>query len=153
MWIALRSDSMHSIEEFAEELKKRNIRPSYQRIRVLRYLFEQQDHPTADQIYSDLQAEMPTLSRSTVYNTLSILVEAKMVRVLNIEDTENRYDIITLNHGHFKCEICGEIYNFRIDIDHFKSDELSGFDIKDKNVYFKGVCPSCLSRGGPQKED
>jgi Fe2+ or Zn2+ uptake regulation protein len=46
-------------------------------------------------------------------------------------------------HGHFKCESCGEIFNFRINIDDFPADDLNGFTIKERDVYFKGVCPKC----------
>jgi len=67
------------------------------------------------------------------------------VRVINIEDNETRYDIVLENHGHFKCESCGSISNFSIDVDLLKSDDLQHFKIHDKNVYFKGICPGCLA--------
>lgn len=84
------------------------------------------------------------MSKSTVYNTLTSFMEAQLVRVITIEENETRYDIITHNHGHFKCDSCGAIYDFKINIDDFTAGELSGFQIYDKNVYFKGICPKCL---------
>jgi Fe2+ or Zn2+ uptake regulation protein len=128
-----------------KELKKRNINLSYQRLKVLEYLAQNQCHPTVDRIFTDLQKDISTLSKTTVYNTLRILVEAGLVRVITIEDNETRYDINIENHGHFKCVNCGTIYNFRIDIDSLSSADLSNFKINDKNVYFKGICPRCLS--------
>jgi len=103
------------------------IRPSFQRIKVLEYLIKNQFHPTVDRIFKDLQNEIPTLSKSTVYNTLDLFVSVGLVRVLTIEDNETRYDIVTENHGHFKCEECGAIYNFKVDIDLLTTDELTGF--------------------------
>lgn len=126
------------------ELSKRNIRPSYQRIKVLEYLIHNQCHPTVDQIFTDLLSEMPTLSKSTIYNTLNTFLEAGLVKVLNIEENETRYDITTETHGHFKCEECGTISNFNINIDSFATEGLKGFKVIDKNVYFKGICPKCL---------
>jgi len=120
------------------------IRPSFQRIKVLEYLIKNQFHPTVDRIFKDLQNEIPTLSKSTVYNTLDLFVSVGLVRVLTIEDNETRYDIVTENHGHFKCEECGAIYNFKVDIDLLTTDELTGFKVQDRNVYFKGVCSKCL---------
>lgn len=134
-----------SFEDMRKELKKRNINLSYQRLKVLEYLAQNQCHPTVDRIFTDLQKDISTLSKTTVYNTLRILVEAGLVRVITIEDNETRYDINIENHGHFKCENCGTIYNFRIDIDSLSSADLSNFKINDKNVYFKGICPRCLS--------
>jgi Fur family peroxide stress response transcriptional regulator len=133
-----------SFEDLMHELVIRKIRPSHQRIKILEYLMEHPCHPTVDQIFNDLQKEIPTLSKSTVYNTLTSFMEAQLVRVITIEENETRYDIITHNHGHFKCDSCGAIYDFKINIDDFTAGELSGFQIYDKNVYFKGICPKCL---------
>ncbi|MDD4200109.1 MAG: Fur family transcriptional regulator [Eubacteriales bacterium] len=134
-----------SFEELVKELKIKNINLSYQRLKVLEYLVQNQNHPTVDQIFTDLQKKIPTLSKTTVYNTLRILIEAGLVRVITIEDNETRYDIEVKNHGHFKCESCGTIFNFDLDIDELNSSDLKNFKINDKNVYFKGICPRCLS--------
>ena len=136
---------MRTYEELTTELKRKNIRLSHQRLKILEYLTGHLIHPTADQVYTDLQKDIPTLSKTTVYSTLSALAKAGMVRVINIEDIETRYDINTENHGHFKCDHCGMIYDFKVDIDSLATDELKNFSIRDKNVYFKGICPACLS--------
>lgn len=96
-------------------------------------------------IYNHLVKEIPTLSKTTVYNTLNLFIEKGLVRPLTIEDNEARYDTIISNHGHFKCQSCGEIYDFPVEIDDFVPDKLQGFEIADKNVYFKGLCPKCIS--------
>jgi Fur family peroxide stress response transcriptional regulator len=134
-----------SLEDFKKELKMKNIRLSYQRLKVLEYLTRNQCHPTVDKIFTDLQKDIPTLSKTTIYNTLRILVEAGLVIIITIEDNETRYDIIVENHGHFKCESCGTIYDFSIDTDSLTSEDLNNFKITDKNIYFKGICPRCLS--------
>jgi Fur family transcriptional regulator, peroxide stress response regulator len=130
--------------ELQEALKSRNIQLTHQRLRVLEYLKRNRNHPTVDFIYKDLHKEIPTLSKTTVYNTLRILEEAGLVRVLTIEDNETRYDIEVNQHGHFKCESCGMIYNFTVDFDKMTNEDLTEFKINDKNVYFKGICPKCL---------
>ncbi len=131
-------------KDLSTELITKNIRPSFQRLKVLEYLIKNPCHPTVDQIYKDLQSEIPTLSKTTIYNTLDLFQKANLVQVLTIEDNETRYDIITKTHGHFKCEKCGVISNFTVDIDSFIPEELTGFKVMDKNVYFKGVCLKCL---------
>lgn len=133
-----------NFDNLLNELKEKKIRLSHQRLKVLEYLTLNHCHPTAEQIYNSLHDEVPTLSRTTVYNTLNALVDADIVRVINIEDTEIRYDIRTDDHGHFKCESCKKIYDFDINISNLKTDDLKNFMINDKNVYFKGICSSCL---------
>lgn len=134
-----------TIEIFEEELKKRNIQPSIQRLKVMEYLVQNRTHPTVDQIYIDLHRELPTLSKATVYNTLRVLVKANLVRVVTIEDNETRYDIQVDDHGHLKCDQCGRIYNFQITMNALESDDLDQFQIRERNVYFRGICPRCLS--------
>ncbi|NYB74888.1 transcriptional repressor [Sedimentibacter hydroxybenzoicus DSM 7310] len=136
-----------NFESLIDELKNKKIRLSHQRLKVLEYLTTNYNHPTADQIYNGLHDEVPTLSKTTVYNTLSSLLDAGLIRAINIEDNEVRYDINTHDHGHFKCESCKNIYDFNIDIDLFEADQLSGFEINDKNVFFKGTCRSCIADG------
>lgn len=134
----------YRIEGLTERLLNRNIKPSYQRIKILEYLDSNRIHPTVDKIFVDLQKEIPTLSKTTIYNTLNIFMDAGLVRVLTIEDNETRYDIDTSDHGHFKCEKCGSIYDFEIRNLDLETDDLSSFKINEKNVYYKGICPKCL---------
>lgn len=135
-----------TIENLSNELKSRGIRPSYQRLKVLEYLDCNRCHPTVDMIYSRLIGEIPTLSKTTIYNTLSQFVEAGIVRPLTIEGNEVRYDINVLDHGHFRCESCGEVYDFDIDVGSLTAHGLEGFHIKDKNVYFSGLCHPCQNK-------
>lgn len=132
-----------SIETLTAALNQKNIRPSYQRIKVLEYLREHGGHPTADEIYQALAPLIPSLSKATIYNTLHTFAEVGLVRVVNIEGDETRYDDMLDSHGHFQCENCGAIYNFSIDIDHFPFAGLEHFEIHHKDVYFKGICSKC----------
>ena len=56
-------------------LLSHNVKPSAQRIAIMKYLLEHRAHPTVDRIYTELLPAMPTLSRTTVYNTLRVLAE------------------------------------------------------------------------------
>ncbi len=137
--------TMPLLEDLKSILRENGVNLSYQRLKVLEYLSANDSHPTVEQIYHNLQEEIPTLSKSTVYNTLKVLVEAGVVRELLIENNEARYDIITDFHGHFKCEQCGKIYNFDVKLDDMAYSGLRNFLIRQKDVYFKGVCPDCPS--------
>jgi Fur family transcriptional regulator, peroxide stress response regulator len=45
------------------------------------------------------------------------------------------------------------IYNFQVNIDQVPVEGLNQFEIKQKNVYFKGLCPNCLEKmNGIKKE-
>lgn len=130
----------------AGRLRESNIKPSPQRIKILEYLANYPCHPTVDRIYSALLPDMPTLSKSTVYNTLKILRDARLVREVTIEENEVHYEYAIKAHGHFRCLDCGEIYDFQADAEEINTDELRGFCITEKDIYFKGVCGQCLKR-------
>jgi len=134
------------IDYFVKMLAEKNIKPSYQRIKILQYINENLNHPTIDNIFNSLIKEIPTLSKATVYNTMELLKGASLVKVINIENNETRYDSKVHNHGHFKCESCGTIYDFEVDIDNLVVKSLEYFKINDKNIYFKGICAKCQEK-------
>ncbi|MGI5927325.1 MAG: Fur family transcriptional regulator, partial [Thermacetogeniaceae bacterium] len=71
-----------TFEYLKKKLKTKNISLSYQRLKVLEYLTQNRCHPTVEQIFTELQKDIPTLSKTTVYNTLRILAEAGLVKVI-----------------------------------------------------------------------
>ncbi|MGI6562758.1 MAG: Fur family transcriptional regulator [Clostridia bacterium] len=132
------------MNEIIIELTKNNIKPSIHRIKILEYLRDNRTHPTVDEIYLNLKEGCPTLSRATVYNTLSLFVQSGIVRPLTIEDREIRYDYNTEDHGHFKCEQCGFLSDFEVNVAQLKYEGLEHHEITNKDVYFRGVCNKCL---------
>lgn len=132
--------------KLAEVLECSNIRPTYPRIKVLAYLMSTHSHPTVDEIYNSLVTEIPSLSKATVYNTLKLFVDANLAKLVNIEENEMRYDVIMTKHGHFKCEACGKIYDFSVDVDAVETEGLEKFTVTHKDVLFRGVCSQCLNR-------
>jgi Fe2+ or Zn2+ uptake regulation protein len=133
-----------AIEHPKDVLQKKGLRPSFHRIKILEYLYQMRGHPTVDDIYSSLRLEIPSLSRATIYNTLDSFVEVGLIRVISIDGIEKRYDVTLYDHGHFKCERCGKIINFKVDLDQVFLEDLTDFEIHDRNIYFNGLCPDCL---------
>ena len=133
-------------ERAAELLRASGVKPSHQRMKVLSFLLSQQTHPTVEAIHSALLPQISTLSKTTVYNTLNALVEAGLVRVVHIEDNETRYDVVMGEHGHFKCERCGIVTDFEVDMNPLMQKMPDGFRVRERNVYFKGICTKCLER-------
>lgn len=130
------------INKIDEYLKNNDIKPSYQRIKIFEYLVKNRNHPTVDMIYQGLVSEIPTLSKTTVYNTLKLFIEKNIVLLINIEDNETRYDADTSFHGHFKCRRCNEVYDFNIDMPALK--ELDDFEVDEYHLYLKGICKKCI---------
>ena len=126
-------------------LKMHDVKPSHHRMRIYQYLIERRNHPNVDLIYRDLLQEIPTLSKTTLYNTLNLLVERGIVTLITIEENETRYDADTSLHGHLKCTNCGEIYDIRLKTSLLDISGLDNFEVNESHIYFKGICPRCLS--------
>lgn len=132
-----------SDSKLAEMMHTSGIRPSVQRIAILSYIANARSHPTADEIYTELAPKFPSLSRTTVYNSLHTLVTASLVRELEIESGNRRYDLSPQpSHGHFICRKCGCIFDMAIP-DGVCAAATPGFSIDSVDVYFKGLCPDC----------
>lgn len=130
------------VYQIKNELASLGIRPTIQRIQILEYLDQKRNHPTANEIFQHLQNTIPTLSKTTVYNTLKTFVDKGLVNELKIDLSESRFDINTEDHGHFRCLKCEKVYDF--DFPHNNTDkDLPGFNIKTKNIYYTGICPEC----------
>lgn len=132
--------------EIKNRLIEANIRPTYQRIKVLEYLDENRTHPTADDIYSALAPSIPTLSKTTIYNTLSTFKDSGLVHELRINGMETRFDIVLEPHGHFTCVKCGRLFDFNYNIESFDTKDLNDYKILNKNFIVEGICPECLKR-------
>lgn len=134
-----------TIESISDELRKHDVSPSYPRKRILEYLIQRHNHPTVNTIYDDLIDEIPSLSKTTIYNNLRLFVEKKLVEEITIEGNEKRYDLYNPeSHAHFRCISCGKLYDIRLDYaDPF--NELKDFQIHNLSIHLNGVCPDCIN--------
>lgn len=127
-----------------EHLVNHNIKPSLQRIAIMKYLMDNKNHPTADKIYSELLPQMPTLSRTTVYNTLKVLEENNALITLDIDSKNLHYDGDVTPHAHFMCNKCGTIHDMSIPNDAISPiSGMERFKIEVVKLYYKGICEKC----------
>ena len=83
---------MQQNSAIATFLLDHGIKPSAQRIAVAGYLAKHLTHPTVDEIYCDLLHDYPTLSRTTVYNTVNLLAQNGCISTLDVDSLGTRYD-------------------------------------------------------------
>lgn len=126
-------------------LTDHGIKPSVQRVEIMSYLLTHHTHPTVEEIHNSLCKRMPTLSRTTVYNTLRMFAEYKAAQMITIDDHRVCYDGMTKPHAHFYCKRCGKVTDImNIEItDKVKAENISGNVIDETHIYYKGVCAEC----------
>ena len=127
-----------------EYLQSYGIKPSLQRIAIVEYLMENRIHPTADEIYNALYIQVPTLSKTTVYNTLRLFAEQKAVLTLMIDDKNVRFDIDTSCHAHFQCCGCNKVFDIPVgESDLLQVKQIGNLFITESHLYYKGYCKDC----------
>lgn len=124
------------------------LKPSVQRVAILDYLYTHHNHPTVEDVYKALCRKMPTLSKTTVYNTLRLLADHKAAQMLTMDEHRVCYDGDTMPHVHFVCKRCGRI----LDVMGMAAPAIDGKAEIDGNMadevqlFYKGVCAECLAK-------
>lgn len=121
------------------------IRPSVQRVAIMNYLATHHTHPTVEEVFLALKKKLPTVSRTTVYNTLRMLSEHGAASMITIDDHRVCYDGVTEPHAHFFCKRCEKVFDFEtMEMPRYTGEIGKGFRIDDTQLYYKGICPDCL---------
>ena len=102
-------DQATTREALAEALRRHGIAPTHQRIEIARVLFERRQHLSAEQILAAVNASEAETSKATVYNTLRLFLEKKLVRELIVDPTRIYYDPNTEPHHHFYDVVTGQL--------------------------------------------
>jgi len=113
---------------------------------IMKYLLTHKNHPTADDIFNDLSKSMPTLSRTTVYNTLKILSENRACLTLTLDEKNVHYDGDTSLHAHFLCKDCMKIIDIPLNEVSLSGCESSDFVVDSIEVSYYGYCSKCQKK-------
>ena len=119
------------------------IHPSVQRIAIMDYLQKHHTHPTVDEVYVALHKEIPTLSKTTVYNTLKLFAEQGAAQMLTIDERKVCFDGVVTPHVHFLCKTCGKVFDFPLTEEQMY---VGCPEITEAHVYYKGYCSECKKK-------
>ncbi|MDT7906685.1 MAG: Fur family transcriptional regulator [Candidatus Calescibacterium sp.] len=134
--------------KIAEELRKKGIKATPQRISIYKKITESCGHVTAEEIYERIKNEVPSLSLSTVYRTLKQFENKGIIFSLS-SSGEYGVTIFDTNlnpHHHFICKICNTIID--IPAESIKVETKKNIPGKGEmvSVVIKGVCDNCSKR-------
>jgi Fur family iron response transcriptional regulator len=96
-------------EKITEVLRAHGIAPTHQRIEIAHALFDRGEHLSADQILALVNARHAETSKATVYNTLKLFLEKKLIRELVVDPAKIVYDPNTAPHHHFYDVVTGQL--------------------------------------------
>lgn len=102
-------------EAIADLLRAHDITPTHQRLEIAHVLFERQEHLSADQILALVNARHAETSKATVYNTLHLFTQKRLIRELVVDPSRVFYDPNTTPHHHFYDVVTGRLTDIPAD--------------------------------------
>ncbi|MBU8907862.1 ferric iron uptake transcriptional regulator [Desertibacillus haloalkaliphilus] len=142
------------IERIKKQLHSQSYKLTPQREATVRVLLEhEEDHLSAEDVYLLVKEKAPEIGLATVYRTLELLSELKVVDKINFGDGVSRYDLRQEGadhfHHHLVCIECGSVDEIQEDLlgDVEKIVERDwNFKIKDHRLTFHGICYRCTDK-------
>lgn len=152
--------TIDALKKIKEQLHDSGFKLTPQRESTLMALLEnEKEHLSAEEIYMLVKSKSPDIGLATVYRTLEILTDLKVVNKISFNDGLARYDLRKEGakhfHHHLLCLECGNIEEIEEDLlgDVEKIIEKQyGFLVKDHRLTFHGICSACQKKvKNPQK--
>jgi Fur family transcriptional regulator, peroxide stress response regulator len=137
------------VERFKAESKNAGVKLTHQRLEIFREIAASLEHPDADTLFREVRRRVPTVSRDTVYRTLWLLNDLRLVTTLGPRRESVRFDANLEHHHHYVCVQCGLARDFQ-------SAELKALripaavkslgSVSGTHVEVRGVCERCMKR-------
>jgi Fe2+ or Zn2+ uptake regulation protein len=129
--------------------REQGLRVTPQRQAIFRLLEGDDSHPTVESLFDRARADMPTISRKTVYQTVHDLEALGEVRVLDLGTGSVRVDPnVEDDHHHLLCTVCGSVRDLAVEFAglHVPIRYRRDFTVDDVQVIFRGRCDHCSDR-------
>lgn len=114
---------------------------------LLEHIFAKHSHFDPDQLIEELKKTGKRVSRATVYRTLSKLVDAGLLRRIELGTrTMYDHDYGYPFHDHLVCESCHQMIEFQSEALNAVLQDVTGhhqFRANGRTLVIRGVCADC----------
>lgn len=135
---------MEQTTDLVDRIRESGLKPTAQRVDILKYLHSNQNFQSVEEIYENLYKNFKVFSKATIYTTLDAFEEAGLVKKFFGRNGETRVDVDMGDCAYFLCSSCGRIYRmnvYRIETDLERNGE--GFEVDRSNLTYDGLCSGC----------
>ncbi len=134
------------LEDLANTLRHAGLRVTATRLAVMQAL-ARRPHADTETVIGLVRAELGSVSPQTVYNILSTLVGAELVRRVEPAGSPARHELrVGDNHHHVVCRRCGATDDIDCAVGPrpcLTPSQTHGYLLDEAEVTFWGLCPSC----------
>ncbi len=149
------------IDRIKKQLHSSSYKLTPQREATVRVLLEnEEDHLSAEDVYLLVKEKSPEIGLATVYRTLELLTELKIVDKINFGDGVSRYDLRQEGaahfHHHLVCIECGAVDEIQEDLLEDVEEVVErrwNFKIKDHRLTFHGICYRCHDKANSEETE
>ncbi len=136
------------VRKFSDYLDAHALRRTTERYAILNRIMNINGHFTVEELQQLLDIDGFRVSRSTVYNTIELLIEAKLLRRHVFEGMQAQYERITLPHTHLICTSCGKIKEVRDPnlAAFMNARRFNAFNTDHYSLYVYGTCSTCARK-------
>ena len=143
------------VRQFSDYLDAHGMRKTTERYAILSHILNINGHFTIEELQQIINADGFRVSRSTVYNTVELLMDAKMLRRHVFEGMQAQYERITLPHTHLICTSCGKVKEVRGPnfAAFMNARRFNVFNTDHYSLYVYGVCSTCARKSKRVKNE
>ncbi len=142
------------VKRFEQFLDVKKMRKTPERFAILRCILAFQSHFTIEQLAQSLELQTYHVSRATLYNTLQLMIEARLVRRHVFEGLPVQYEKAgNTPHSHLICTHCGKLKEVRDNdfIAFMNARKFTAFTADFYMLYVYGTCNTCARKLKKQK--
>jgi Fe2+ or Zn2+ uptake regulation protein len=143
---------MIQTNRLAESLRASGRRLTRQRRLVMQVLQDTPGHLEVETVYALAKARDPNISLATVYRTLAVLKEMRLVEDHTLGEDHAHFEAVPETpHYHFTCLECGQVLEFDAPQVMQVVRALSkreGLQVTDVHLLLSGRCARCRAGGG-----
>jgi len=132
-----------------EYLRERSLKATPIRVELLTLLAKQ----SSALPYSDIQKQLRSYDRVTLYRTINALMDSGIVHKASTSGDEIYYALCSQDcskqchkheHIHFKCRHCNEVSC--IHVEQSLNISIPGYQIDDLSIEASGICNKCSTK-------
>jgi Fe2+ or Zn2+ uptake regulation protein len=142
------ADHSHALPEGDAVLRARGRRLTRQRRMIWDVLAAEPDrHLSVQDVCDRVRAQVPSVTPSTVYRTLDVLVDAGLALRTDLGEDRVFYEAAHEHpHHHLVCERCGAVRHVHDDALGdlaARVERTSGYALAGREITLFGICPDC----------